>query len=377
MSESDVLVTRVGRLGHIRLNRPKALNSLTLVMVRRFAQALGEFGRDEETIAVLVTGAGDRGLCAGGDIRELFERPGGEENPYKQFWREEYRLNAQIASFPKPYVVLMDGIVMGGGVGISAHGNRRLVTERTRLAMPETGIGFIPDVGATWLLTRDGGAGVYLGLSGAIVGAADAISVGMADLCVDSQDIEPLISVLSHCTGPQDVNAALLSAACAPGESVLRAHRALLDDVMMQERVEDILVALVFGGTEFARDAARDLERKSPTSLRLTHELLKRAKRSQTLEECLVREFRVACALLDTHDLHEGVRAAIIDKDKNPKWSPETLAEVDDATIAALLAGTQDDPPRFEARALSARPGQPRAAQTMADRNLHLSGGFE
>ena len=322
MSESDVLVSRVGRLGHIQLNRPKALNSLTLTMVRRFAQALDAFGRDDETIAVLVTGAGERGLCAGGDIRGMFERPGGEESPYKQFWREEYRLNAQISTFPKPYVVLMDGIVMGGGVGISAHGNRRLVTERTRLAMPETGIGFIPDVGATWLLTRDGGAGVYMGLSGAVVGAADAILVGMADLCIDFHDIESLISTLSNCKSSQDVNAALLSAACAPGQSVLGEHRALLNDAMMQERVEDIIAALVFDGSAFARDAARDLERKSPTSLRLTHELLKRAKRSQSLEECLLQEFRVACALLDTHDLHEGVRAAIIDKDKSPKWSP-------------------------------------------------------
>jgi len=247
----------------------------------------------------------------------------------------------------------MDGIVMGGGVGVSAHGNRRLVTERTRFAMPETSIGFIPDVGATWLLTRDGGAGVYMGLSGAIVGAADAILVGMADLCVDSRDIEPLISTLSHCASPQEVDAALLSAASAPGPSVLGEHRALLNDLMMHERVEDIIAALVFEGSAFARDAARELERKSPTSLRLTHELLKCAKRSRSLQECLLREFRAACALLDTHDLREGVRAAIIDKDKSPKWAPPTLAEVDDTTIAALLAGTDDEPPTFEARKLS------------------------
>jgi len=348
VSESDVLVTRIGRLGHIRLNRPKALNSLTLEMVRRFAQALDEFGEDAQTIAVLVTGAGERGLCAGGDIRGLFELPRGEDNPYKQFWREEYRLNARIASFHKPYVVVMDGIVMGGGVGVSAHGNRRLVTERTRLAMPETGIGFIPDVGGTWLLSRNGGAGVYMALSGATVEAADAISVGLADLCVNSRDIERLISSLEQCEESQDVDMALLNAACAPGKSVLHEHRALLDDVMRQERIEDIISALVVAGSAFAGEAARELGRKSPTSLRLTHELLRRAKRSERLEDCLQREFRVACALLDTHDLREGVRAAIIDKDKNPKWSPATLAEVDDATVAALLAGTEDEPPTFK-----------------------------
>ena len=348
MSESDVLVSRVGRLGHIRLNRPKALNSLTLEMVRRFARALDEFGGDEGTIAVLVTGAGERGLCAGGDIRGLFDWLGAGEHPYKQFWREEYRLNARIASFPKPYVVLMDGIVMGGGVGVSAHGNRRLVTERTRLAMPETGIGFIPDVGASWLLTRDGGAGVYMGLSGATVGPADAIFVGFADLCIDSGDIVRLISCLEQCERPQDVDAALLGAACSPGHSVLYEHRALLDEVMTHDRVEDIIAALVLAGSAFALEAAREIERKSPTSLRLTQELLRRAKRSDSLEDCLLREFRVACALLDTRDLHEGVRAAIIDKDKNPSWSPATLAEVDEATIAALLAGTEDAPPKFE-----------------------------
>jgi len=348
MNESDVLVSRVGRLGHIRLNRPKALNSLTLEMVRRFARALDAFGEDGETIGVLVTGAGERGFCAGGDIRGLFEWRGAGENPYKQFWREEYRLNARIAAFPKPYVVLMDGIVMGGGVGVSAHGNRRLVTERTRLAMPETGIGFIPDVGASWLLTRDGGAGVYMGLSGVTVGPADAISVGLADLCVDSGDIEGLISSLARCAGPRDVDVVLLNAACAPGQSFLHEHRALLDETMIYERVEDIVAALVFSGSAFSREAARELERKSPTSLRLTHELLRRARRSESLEVCLLREFRVACALLGTHDLQEGVRAAIIDKDKNPSWSPRTLAEVDDATTAALLAGTEDEPPAFE-----------------------------
>ncbi len=348
MSESDVLVSRVGRLGRIQLNRPKALNSLTLDMVRRFAAALDAFGEDEGIVAVLVTGAGERGLCAGGDIRGFFEWRGAQENPYKQFWREEYRLNARIASFPKPYIVVMDGIVMGGGVGVSAHGNRRLVTERTRLAMPETGIGFIPDVGGTWLLTRDGGAGLYMALSGATVGAADAMQIGLADLCVDSCDIPQLISRLEQCERPQQVDAALLDAVCAPGQCVLLEHRALLDDVMMQERVEDIIAALVFAGSTFAQEAAREIGRKSPTSLRLTHALLKLAKRSDSLESCLLREFRAACALIDTPDLHEGVRAAIIDKDKNPKWSPATLADVDDATIAALLAGTQDAPPSFE-----------------------------
>ena len=161
MSETDLLISRVGHLGSIRLNRPKALNSLTLGMVRDFTRALDEFGSDAGVYAVLVMGEGERGLCAGGDIRALYDLPGGERNSFKAFWREEYELNARIASFPKPYVVLMDGVVMGGGVGISAHGNRRVATERTRLAMPETGIGFIPDVGGSWLLTAMAGRRVH------------------------------------------------------------------------------------------------------------------------------------------------------------------------------------------------------------------------
>lgn len=223
--------------------------------------------------------------------------------------------------------------------------------------MPETGIGFIPDVGGTWLLTRDEGAGVYMALTGATVGAADAIQLGLADLCVDSRDIPRLISTLEQCERVQELDAALLNAACAPGESVLARRRALLDDAMAGDRVEDIIAALVFEGSPFARETAQEIGRKSPTSLRLTLALLKRAKRSDRLETCLLQEFRTACALLDTPDLREGVRAALIDKDRSPLWSPATLAEVDDATIAALLAGTQEAPPNFEPWARSADGG--------------------
>ena len=209
MSETDLLISRIGHLGSIRLNRPKALNSLTLGMVRGFARALDEFGLDASIHAVLVTGEGERGLCAGGDIRALYDLPAAERDSFKAFWREEYELNARIASFPKPYVAVMDGVVMGGGVGVSAHGNRRVATERTRLAMPETGIGFIPDVGGSWLLTRDGGAGVYMALSGASVTAADAIHVGLADLMINSGDIARLRQSLAEIGGAEDVDLVL------------------------------------------------------------------------------------------------------------------------------------------------------------------------
>lgn len=347
MSETDLLISRIGHLGAIRLNRPKALNSLTLGMVRGFARALDEFGLDAHIQAVLVTGEGERGLCAGGDIRALYDLPAAERDSFKAFWREEYELNARIASFPKPYVAVMDGVVMGGGVGVSAHGNRRVATERTRLAMPETGIGFLPDVGGSWLLTRDGGAGVYMALSGASVTAADAIHVGLADLVINSGDIARLLQDLGRIESVEEVDLVLSNLARAPDEGVLERHKPLLDAAMAHDRVEDIIAALDGCDGEFARRAARELEQKSPTSLRLTHELLKRASRAESLQSCLVNEFRAACRLLHSHDLFEGVRAAIVDKDRRPRWSPATLAEVEDETIAAMLRGDGEAEPVF------------------------------
>jgi enoyl-CoA hydratase len=349
MSADELLVSRDGALGCVRLNRPRALNSLTLNMVRLFMRALEEFAADDAICAVFVIGAGERGLCAGGDIRELYYLRGAADNPYKTFWREEYRLNARISAFPKPYVVVMDGIVMGGGVGVSAHGNRRLVTERTRLAMPETGIGFIPDVGGSWLLTRrPGGAGVYMALSGAAVTAADALHVGLADTLVDSGDIPKIRAELAQVGAVADVDGVLARFAQAPGQSVLESNGLTLDATMGRERVEEIVSALRTDDCAFARASAATIASKSPTSLKLTHELLKRACVADSLKTCLTYEFRAACSLLATHDLYEGVRAAIIDKDKTPHWSPATLEEVEDATIAALLGGTGDEEPFLE-----------------------------
>jgi len=356
MSDEELLVSRQGRLGRIRLNRPAALNSLTLNMVRLFTRALDEFARDGEICAVLVAGAGERGLCAGGDIRLLYEARGAADHPYKEFWREEYRLNARIAGFCKPYVVIMDGIVMGGGVGVSAHGNRRLVTERTRLAMPETGIGYIPDVGGAWLLTRrEGGGGAYMALSGAAVGAADAIGLGLADIAIRSADIPQLQSRLAGVRTAEDVDGLLAPFEVKPGGGVIEMNRKLLDQAMTRERVEDIVAALSAEDSDFARAAAAKIVANSPTSVRLTHELLKRAACAASLEECLNNEYRAACSLLKTHDLYEGVRAAIIDKDRSPRWSPASLADVKDETIARLLEGTGDPDP-FAGAPKSERP---------------------
>jgi enoyl-CoA hydratase len=347
MSENELLVSQVNHFGLVRLNRPGALNSLTLGMVRAFAKALDNFFLDPEIFGVLVTGEGERGLCAGGDIRALYDGRETHRDCYKTFWREEYELNARIASFPKIYVVVMDGLVMGGGVGISAHGDHRIVTERTRLAMPETGIGFIPDVGGTWLLTRDGGAGLYMALAGAVVGAADAIHVGLADVLVHSDRISELQRRLMAIRATGDVDEILASFAEAPEPGDLQKNKNLLDRAMMADSLDVVIGMLAAQDCDFARRATAEILGKSPTSLRLTHELLKRASKAGGVQACLLNEFRVACRLLETHDLYEGIRAAIVDKDRNPRWSPSTLEQVDDAAIGWILQGSGDPEPIF------------------------------
>lgn len=348
MDQQELLVSREGRLGRIRLNRPGALNSLTLPMVRAFTRALESFTEDADTAAVLVTGEGGRAFCAGGDIRALYDARKSDKSAYKDFWREEYRLNARIAAFRKPYVALMDGVVMGGGVGVSAHGNRRIVTERTRLAMPETGIGFIPDVGGTWLLTRRDGVGLYMALSGVAVSAADALHVGLADAMITSSRIPEFIDRLAAIHAPQDVDAILRDLAVAPEEGELERHKESLDRALAGDRIEDVLGALDACGSVFARNAAAEIRSKSPLSVKVTHALLKRALMTDRLEACLVNEYRAACSLLDSHDLYEGIRAAIVDKDRNPAWRPAALAEVSDGVVEEILRGTSDPDPVFD-----------------------------
>jgi enoyl-CoA hydratase len=347
IEEEELLVSRVGRLGCIRLNRPKALNSLTLDMVRRFTRALEEFAADPEIAAVLATGEGERGLCAGGDIRTLYRMRDGDKSYYRTFWREEYQLNALIASFGKPYVVLMDGLVMGGGVGVSAHGDCRVVTERTRLAMPETAIGFIPDVGGTWLLSRAKGPGVYMALSGATVTGADALSLGLADVWIDSRRFPELVERLCAIDVAADVAAILGSLHHSPGPGQLEQYRRELDEAADVGDVEEMLQRLDASGSPFLRSAATEIRKNSPTSLKVTHALLQRASRESCLEACLVNEYRAACRLLEGHDLYEGIRAAIIDKDRSPKWSPATLEEVSQTAVAEILAGDGSPEPAF------------------------------
>ncbi|MDC9832155.1 enoyl-CoA hydratase/isomerase family protein [Rhizobium binxianense] len=341
MQDDEVIIERRGTAGVIRLNRPRALNSLTLPMVRTITAALHAFAEDCEVVSVVATGEGERGFCAGGDIRALHESARAGDGLAGTFWREEFRLNHQIASYPKPYVALMDGITMGGGVGLSAHGRHRVVTERTRLAMPETGIGYVPDVGATWLLPQaPGEAGTWLGLTGLDVGAADALHAGLADLQIASSQLGAVIDALSGLargSSSSDVDAVLQTLSEPAGESRLRQNAAMIDRAFSFDNVGEILAALAEEEGDFAAEARRVLLTRSPTSLKLALLLLRAGRRSASLAECLGRELGACLQMLDNPDFFEGIRAAVIDKDRNPKWSPASVEAVGAATIERFL----------------------------------------
>jgi enoyl-CoA hydratase len=345
----EVIVERDGAIGRLRLNRPRALNSLNLAMIRAIDAALTDFERDPSIAAVLLTGEGERGLCAGGDIRMIYES--GRERPEEgaQFWREEFIVNSRISAYAKPYIAIMDGIVMGGGIGVSSHGSHRIVTERTRLAMPETGIGYFTDIGATWLLPRAPGEfGTYLGLTGRDIGAAAAIHARLADTFVPSERIDELLASLGRL--PPSATAEDISVAIRPvsGEapaSVLLEHGALIDRCFAFDSVEEILEALEKDGSDFARETLALLKTRSAISLKLTLSLLRAGRMSATLNECLEREYAATIGMLSNPDFYEGVRAAVIDKDRNPKWSvaleevtPQVLARFERHDGAPLFA---------------------------------------
>ncbi|MFF7329896.1 3-hydroxyisobutyryl-CoA hydrolase [Streptomyces sp. NPDC008150] len=330
-SEEPVLLRTAGRAAHIVLNRPRALNALNHAMVRLVDEALSAWERDPAVETVVITGAGERGLCAGGDIRAVHDDArDGDGTASAAFWYDEYRLNARIARYPKPYVALMDGIVMGGGVGVSAHGSVRIVTERSRVAMPETGIGFVPDVGGTYLLGRaPGGTGTHLALTGEYIGADAALACGLADHFVPSPSLPALLDDL---------------AALPAAEAVARheqpvprtewtARREWIDDCYRGATVEAIVERLAARPEPAAREAVRTLLSKSPTALKVTLASMRRVRDLGSLERVLEQEYLVSCAALSTADLVEGVRAQVIDKDRRPNWSPATLGDVTEKDV--------------------------------------------
>ncbi|MFJ5265266.1 enoyl-CoA hydratase/isomerase family protein [Streptomyces sp. NPDC088387] len=331
----SVLLHTEGRAAHITLNRPRALNALTHAMVRRIDAALTAWEHDPAVRTVVISGAGDRGLCAGGDIRAIHaDARSGGGTASAAFWRDEYHLNARIARYPKPYVAVMDGIVMGGGVGVSAHGSVRIVTERSRIAMPETGIGFVPDVGGTYLLAlAPGELGTHLALTGAQIGAGDALLCGLADHTMPSAALPAFVADLAGLP----VREALATHVQPPPVGELTGHREWIDSCYEANTVEEIVQSLLAHGDPAAKEAAETLLAKSPTALKVTLASLRRARRLASLEQVLEQEYRVSCAALAMPDLVEGIRAQVIDKDRDPHWSPATFAEVTDADVARFF----------------------------------------
>jgi enoyl-CoA hydratase len=345
--DGDLIVRREGSAGVIRLNRPKAINAMTLEMSEGIDAALDRFEADPAVALVLLEGAGERGLCAGGDIRGLYEssRAGGDLG--KRFWRQEYIMNARIAKFAKPYVAFMDGLVMGGGVGLSAHGRHRVVTERTKLAMPEVGLGFFPDVGGTWLLSRSPGEiGSYFGLTGQTMNGPDAIYARFADAVVPSGRLaalrEALIGLATGSTSA-DVKAMIDRFATVETAGPVAALQSKIDGWFGHDRMQDIVAALQADGSELAASTLKALSEKSPRGMVVTLKLLRLARASASLEECLVREYRAALEVFASDDFREGVRAAVIDKDRNPLWSPPRIEDVTPEMLAPYFAGIGAD----------------------------------
>ena len=341
-TEPEILFERRGTAGIVTLNRPKALNAVTHGMLRALRAKLDEWAHDDGVTRVVVRAAGERAFCAGGDLRALYEQGrAGRQEEALIFFREEYALNAAIKRYPKPYVALIDGIVMGGGVGISAHGSHRVAGDRYQFAMPEVGIGFFPDVGATFMLPRlPGEIGTFCALTGERLKAADGVATGAATHRVRSDRFSDLLEALC---GGEPVDGILASFAEFEGDSAVIARRRIIDRLFAGARVEDIVERLdreagsASAESEWAAGVAATIGGKSPLSCKIALEQMRRGKQ-MSFEACMQTEFRIVSRVVYGHDLYEGVRAVIIDKDNLPQWRPRTLAEVPDAEVARYFA---------------------------------------
>ncbi len=325
-------------VGWLVLDRPEALNALDLEMVTLMTGALESWRTDEDVRAVVVTSSTPKAFCAGGDIRAVREAavrraPGA----VRAYFAAEYALNAAIAGFPKPYVALIDGYALGGGLGVSVHGRYRVVTERAALAMPETGIGFFPDIGASYFLPRlRGSVGMYLGLTGARISGAAAVECGLATHYVDSSGLPALTAEIARCGG-RVVGDVITRYSAAPPPSELRGLHQAIDQCFSGPSLDGVLERLSAEGTEWASETLATLRRTSPSCLVITFELLRRGARS-SLAECLERDLRLAERVAVTPDFGEGVRAALVDKDRRPVWNPATLGALGPAQRDRLLA---------------------------------------
>jgi enoyl-CoA hydratase len=332
--DGDIVVREQGSLRRITLNRPKALNALTLEMAATMTAELRAWAGDPAVGAVLIDGAGERGLCAGGDLRALYDAAKSGDDLPARFWSTEYRLDLLIARYRKPVVAIMDGMVMGGGVGISAHAAHRVVTERSAVAMPEVSIGYFPDVGASFVLARaPGRAGFHLALTGERIGAADAIYAGLADVHILSEKLADLPAALAGCCTAREVRTCLGRMSHPPAAGKLAAARPWIDACYGANEVEEISARLRLSGAEDAHATLAILEKMSPTSLKITLRNIRSALSFGKVEQSFQQDYRLSLACIAGHDFIEGIRAAIVDKDRKPIWHPDNLEDVTEAIV--------------------------------------------
>ena len=336
----DINIRKDGMAGRITLTRPQALNALTYDMALAIEQALDGWESDADVRLIIIDAEGHRAFCSGGDIQQLYDTGKAGDFEYgRKFWADEYRLNAKIANFPKPYVAVMDGIVMGGGVGISAHGSHRIVTENTLFAMPECGIGLVPDVGGCFILSRaPGHLGEYLGTTGARAKAADTIYAGFADTHVPAANIPALIEALSKTGDPASIDA--YAEKPEPGE--LDQHQDQIDRHFSDASISRIVQSLEAGETDRSAQQAKLLRRGCPLSVACALDLVKLSRGLNRIEDVLALEYRFTFRSMSHGEFIEGIRAQIIDKDRNPNWETKTLEAVTKTQVDQMLAPLGD-----------------------------------
>ncbi len=344
----DVLIRKQGRAGRITLNRPGALNALTWPMALEIEKALDAWAGDSSVHVIVVDATGEKAFCAGGDIAELYrEGRNGDYDYGRKFWADEYRLNAKIHRYAKPYVAFMDGIVMGGGVGVSAHGSHRVVTERSMVAMPETGIGLIPDVGGTYLLSRaPGRCGEYLAATASRMGPGDAVHAGFADRYMPSARKAEAIAALCKTGAPETIDGL-----CETPPASELSHRG--DEIDRLFATPDALASIKTieaSETDFASSTAKAIRRNSPLSVAVAFEAIRRARCANSIEECLALEYRYTYRCQESAEFLEGIRAAVIDKDRKPQWRPSRLEDLEWNRVSALLSPLGADELKFETR---------------------------
>ncbi len=347
-AEAPVLIEVRNRVGYLTLNRPAGLNAVTLEMVRLLHRQLQAWADDPDVVAVVLRGAGEKAFCAGGDIRSLYDSYKSGDSLHRTFFEEEYALDQYIHAYSKPLLALMNGFVLGGGMGLVQGASLRVISERTRMGMPEVGIGYFPDVGGSYFLPRlPGNLGLYMGLTGNHVGSADALYAGLADYCVPYARFAELEQALDRqdwgSTPVQALTNVLVSMGCTElPDAPFKALFPAIDEHFSHDSVTAIRQSLAAETRpefhEWAAETLKTMDSRSPLSMSVTLEMLRRG-RSLSLADCFAMELHLDRQWFDNGDIIEGVRALIVDKDKNPRWNPPTLDEVTPERVVAFFAG--------------------------------------